>query len=76
MGLYKDHITALTSQFDLPSHLRDHQVMVGWCTLFLTIVAKDPPPESLPEDLQERELNAWWKVKKDAYANLNRLFVR
>jgi hypothetical protein len=50
--------------------------MVGWCTLFLTVVAKDPPPSALPEDLDERESNHWWKAKKWAYANLNRLFVR
>lgn len=63
-------------QFELPVPLRDHQVMVGWCTLFLTLVSKDPPPSSLPEDLDERETNHWWKAKKWAYANLNRLFVR
>lgn len=27
-------------------------------------------------DLDERELNHWWKCKKWAYVNLNRLFVR
>ena len=64
------------SQFELPVPLRDHQVMVGWCTLFLTLVSKDPPPSSLPDDLDERETNHWWKAKKWAYANLNRLFVR
>lgn len=62
--------------FELPVPLREHQVMVGWCTLFLTVVSKDPPPSSLPEDLDERESNHWWKAKKWAYANLNRLFVR
>lgn len=30
----------------------------------------------MPEDLEERETNHWWKAKKWAYANLNRLFVR
>lgn len=30
----------------------------------------------MPEDLDEREKNHWWKAKKWAYANLNRLFVR
>jgi hypothetical protein len=50
--------------------------MVGWCTLFLNLISKDPPPSALPEDLDERETNHWWKAKKWAYANLNRLFVR
>ena len=62
--------------FELPGPLREHQVMVGWCTLFLTLVSKDPPPSSLPDDLDERESNHWWKAKKWAYSNLNRLFVR
>ena len=30
----------------------------------------------MTEDVDERELNFWWKSKKWAYANLNRLFVR
>lgn len=62
--------------FELPPHLRDHQNIVGWCTLFLRTVSKDPPPCSMSEDPDERESNHWWKAKKWAYANLNRLFVR
>ncbi|GAB7350629.1 hypothetical protein MBLNU459_g1192t1 [Dothideomycetes sp. NU459] len=62
--------------FELPAHLRSQQVMVGWCTLFLTIVGKEPPANSMLEDLDERELNHWWKCKKWSYVNLNRLFVR
>ena len=62
--------------FELPKQLRSHQAMVDWCTLFLRIVAKQPPDNSLMEDLDERELNHWWKCKKWAYVNLNRLFVR
>lgn len=50
--------------------------MIGWCSLFLQTIAKDPPPNSLPEDLIDREANHWWKAKKWAYFNLNRLFVR
>ncbi len=50
--------------------------MVGWCTLFLTVVGKQAPAEALEDDLEERERNHWWKAKKWAYANLNRLFVR
>lgn len=53
-----------------------HDNMVGWCTLFLTIVGKEAPANVLDDDLDERERNHWWKGKKWAYANLNRLFVR
>jgi hypothetical protein len=53
-----------------------HQATVDWCTLFLRIIEKTPPPNSMVEDVAERELNHWWKSKKWAYANLNRLFVR
>lgn len=63
-------------QFELPEHLRQQPNMVGWCTLFLSIVAKEAPASSMLEDLEERELNHWWKCKKWAYVNLNRLFVR
>ncbi|WPG99451.1 Hypothetical protein R9X50_00226500 [Acrodontium crateriforme] len=62
--------------FELPLPLRPHQAMVDWCTLFLRVVAKTPPENSMMEDLDERELNHWWKCKKWAYVNLNRLFVR
>lgn len=50
--------------------------MVQWCTLFLTIVGKDAPEHALDEDLDERERSHFWKTKKWAYANLNRLFIR
>jgi len=62
--------------FELPTPLRNHQVMVGWCTLFTNVVAKDPPPSALTEEAEEREKNHWWKAKKWSYANLNRLFIR
>ncbi|KAG9245341.1 nonsense-mediated mRNA decay protein-like protein [Calycina marina] len=62
--------------FDLATSLRDQTVMVGWCTLFLQTVAKDVPQTALPDDLTEREANHWWKSKKWAYFNMNRLFVR
>ena len=53
---------------------QDH--MVGWCTLFLRVVGKPAPPNALGDDFDERETNHWWKAKKWAYANLNRLYVR
>jgi len=63
-------------QFELPPHLMDQDRMVNWCTLFLNIVGKEAPEHALDDDLDERERNHFWKAKKWAYANLNRLFVR
>jgi hypothetical protein len=63
-------------QFELPAALMKQEALVGWCTLFINVVNRDVPSDSLPEDLDERELNHWWKAKKWAYANMNRLFVR
>lgn len=62
--------------YELPLPLRTHQATVDWCTLFLTVIAKQPPPSALMEDNDEREQNKWWKARKWAYANLNRLYVR
>ena len=62
--------------FELPVTLRSQQKTVDWCTLFLRVIAKEAPQNSLLDDLDERELNHWWKCKKWAHVNLNRLFVR
>lgn len=62
--------------FDLSLCLREQPVVIGWCSLFLQTVAKDVSVIALPEDLAEREANHWWKAKKWAFFNLNRLFVR
>ncbi|KAL4914727.1 armadillo-type protein [Aspergillus aurantiobrunneus] len=62
--------------FELSPHLQSHQATVDWCTLFLRIIAKQPPANSMMETKEERELAHWWKCKKWAYANLNRLFIR
>ncbi|KAI2086558.1 Nonsense-mediated mRNA decay protein 5 [Ophidiomyces ophidiicola] len=76
-AIYKaDWFTLPFQQLELPSHLMSHQATVDWCTLFLRIIDKTPPASSMPEDPAERELTHWWKSKKWAYANLNRLFVR
>ncbi|KAF3939642.1 Importin-7 [Dactylella cylindrospora] len=62
--------------YELLATLRQHDNIVGWATLFIKVVSKTPPPDSLPEDIDEREMHPWWKAKKWAYSNLNRLFVR
>ncbi|KAL3475794.1 armadillo-type protein [Aspergillus californicus] len=62
--------------FELSPHLQSHQATVDWCTLFLRIIAKPPPANSMMEEKEERGLSHWWKCKKWAYANLNRLFIR
>lgn len=62
--------------FELAPYLQSQQATVDWCTLFLRIIAKSPPANSMLESKEERELNHWWKCKKWSYANLNRLFIR
>ena len=56
--------------------LREQQVNIGWCTVFLQTVAKTVPADAMEGDPYEREANHWWKAKKWAYFNLNRLFIR
>ena len=65
-----------TAYFELPVYLLQREQMVGWCTLFTRVISKEPPPSAMPDDTDEREANHWWKAKKWAYANLNRLFAR
>ncbi|KAI5843637.1 armadillo-type protein [Tricharina praecox] len=62
--------------FELAPHLQDQSSIVPWATLFIKVVQKEPPAESMVEDLDEREIHPWWKAKKWAFANLNRIFVR
>jgi len=62
--------------YELPHPLRTHQATVEWCTLFLTIISKEAPECAMSEDIEDRERNHWWKARKWAYANLNRLYVR
>lgn len=61
---------------DMAEHLRDQTSIVAWCTLFIKVVEKEMPQDALGEDLEERASHPWWKSKKWAYSNLNRLFVR
>ncbi|CAK7237515.1 Nonsense-mediated mRNA decay protein 5 [Sporothrix curviconia] len=59
---------------DLPQRLKTDNL--AWCTVFLRAVSKDPPACSLTDDPADREKHHWWKAKKWAYFNLNRLFMR
>jgi len=61
---------------ELSSFLRQHDVNIGWCTIFLNTVSKAIPAAAMVEDLDERERHHWWKAKKWAYFNLNRLWIR
>lgn len=62
--------------FELAPHLRDQSSIVPWATLFIKVVQKEPPAESMIDDLDDREIHPWWKAKKWAFANLNRIFIR
>lgn len=61
---------------DLAPHLQAQTAIVPWATLFIKVVEKETPAEALGEDIDERANHPWWKAKKWAYSNLNRLFVR
>ena len=64
-------------QLELPPSLRERDNNIAWCTVFLNTVSKTPPAIAVAEDdVYEREKHHWWKTKKWAYFNLNRLFVR
>ncbi|KAK1758370.1 nonsense-mediated mRNA decay protein 5 [Echria macrotheca] len=61
---------------ELSDFLRQGPVNLGWCTIFLQTVSKPIPAAAMQEDPPERERHHWWKAKKWAYYNLNRLFNR
>lgn len=61
---------------EMSEHLMEESQFLPWATLFIKIVQKEPPPESMPEDIEDREIHPWWKTKKWAFSNLNRIFVR
>ncbi|KFA65662.1 hypothetical protein S40285_06016 [Stachybotrys chlorohalonatus IBT 40285] len=61
---------------ELAPYLRQQQVNIAWCTVFLQTVSKPEPAGAVNEDNFEREKHHWWKAKKWAYFNLNRLFIR
>ncbi|KAK0723723.1 armadillo-type protein [Apiosordaria backusii] len=62
---------------ELSDHLRQTDVNIAWCTIFLQTVSKPIPATAMQhEDPLERERHHWWKAKKWAYFNLNRLYIR
>ncbi|ATY62949.1 nonsense-mediated mRNA decay (Nmd5) [Cordyceps militaris] len=61
---------------ELAPALRVPETNIAWCTVFLQTVAKAAPASAMHEEPTERELHHWWKAKKWAYFNLNRLFIR
>ena len=63
-------------QLELSSFLKQQTVNHAWCSVFLHTVSKTIPAAAMPEDLDDRERHHWWKAKKWAYFNLNRLFIR
>jgi hypothetical protein len=63
-------------QISLSKCQRESASTEAWIGLFLRTIDKEIPLESLPEDEAERERHPWWKAKKWAYANLNKLFCK
>ncbi|KAK1830277.1 armadillo-type protein [Podospora conica] len=61
---------------ELSDFLRQGSVNLGWCTVFLQTVSKPIPASAMEEEPLERERHHWWKAKKWAYFNLNRLYIR
>ncbi|KAI6088473.1 ARM repeat-containing protein [Hypoxylon rubiginosum] len=61
---------------ELSNYLRQHDVNIAWCTIFLHTVSKTIPATAMNDDIEERERHHWWKAKKWAYFNLNRLWIR
>ncbi|KAJ4417195.1 Nonsense-mediated mRNA decay protein 5 [Gnomoniopsis sp. IMI 355080] len=61
---------------DLSAFLREQQNTIGWCTVFLGTVSKTAPAIAMADEPLERERHHWWKAKKWAYFNLNRLYIR
>ncbi|KAJ3478991.1 hypothetical protein NLG97_g8433 [Lecanicillium saksenae] len=61
---------------ELAPSLRVSETNIAWCTVFLQTVAKAAPGSAMQDEPTEREKHHWWKAKKWAYFNLNRLFIR
>ncbi|KAM5368586.1 hypothetical protein ACJA88_010936 [Fusarium oxysporum] len=61
---------------ELSPSLRQRDTNIAWCTVFLHTVSKACPTNAMQGDQHEREKHHWWKAKKWAFFNLNRLFIR
>ncbi|KAK0612295.1 armadillo-type protein [Bombardia bombarda] len=65
-----------TTWLELCEFLRQGPVNLGWCTIFIQTVSKAAPANAMQDVPPERERHHWWKAKKWAFFNLNRLFIR
>ncbi|KAL1884211.1 hypothetical protein VTK73DRAFT_5347 [Phialemonium thermophilum] len=61
---------------ELSPFLRERPTNLAWCSIFLQTVSKTPPASAMQGDPADRERHHWWKAKKWAYFNLNRLYIR
>ncbi|KAL2887313.1 putative importin [Ceratocystis lukuohia] len=61
---------------ELSDFLRSQAQSHGWCSVFLRTIGKTLPATAMEGEPYEREKHHWWKAKKWAYFNLNRLFIR
>ncbi|EJT79856.1 hypothetical protein GGTG_04939 [Gaeumannomyces tritici R3-111a-1] len=61
---------------DLPGSLMNQDVNMSWCDIFLRTAARGVPATAMVDDGPEREKHHWWKAKKWALYNLNRLYQR
>ncbi|KAL2136826.1 hypothetical protein VTI74DRAFT_1040 [Chaetomium olivicolor] len=61
---------------ELCEFLRQSAVNLAWCTVFLQTVSKAIPASAMQGEPLDRERHHWWKAKKWAYFNLNRLYIR
>jgi hypothetical protein len=74
--LFYRRIRSNTLQLELSDFLRERTSSIGWCTIFLQTVDKPIPASAMQEEFPDRERHHWWKAKKWAYFNLNRLYIR
>ena len=54
-------------RLDISKSQQSPASLVPWCTLFIQIIEKNIPIQSMPADEDEREKYCWWKAKKWAY---------
>ncbi|EMR09592.1 hypothetical protein PNEG_02176 [Pneumocystis murina B123] len=66
---YKFHIT-----LELIPYIQDS--IAQWVTLFLFVITRDFPIDSMENNFENCQSSSWWKAKKWAYSNLNCLFTK